>query len=135
MPERKWIHLCVRAPVSAEQRQRLLARCGDSDFKAAFGKRVIHDTLNGLVVFNDQDHRQLFQDCAPLTSRKAKLQVEMARLKYIAPRLRESSAGGERQQGYGAAPAEFISLAERGSEDVHLALDCLYTPPLAISRG
>jgi GTP-binding protein HflX len=35
-------------------------------------------------------------------SREAKLQVEMARLKYIAPRLRESSAGGERQQGYGA---------------------------------
>src|SRR5260370_28409669 len=35
-------------------------------------------------------------------SREAKLQVEMARLKYIAPRLRESSAAGERQQGYGA---------------------------------
>ena len=35
-------------------------------------------------------------------SREAKLQVEMARLKYIAPRLRELSAGGERQQGYGA---------------------------------
>jgi len=29
-------------------------------------------------------------------SREAKLQVEMAQLKYIAPRLRESSAGGER---------------------------------------
>ncbi len=35
-------------------------------------------------------------------TREAKLQVEMARLKYVAPRLRESSAGGERQQGKGA---------------------------------
>ncbi len=36
-------------------------------------------------------------------SREAKLQVEIARLKYIAPRLRESSSGSERQQGVGAA--------------------------------
>ena len=35
-------------------------------------------------------------------TREAKLQVEMARLKYVAPRLRESSSGGERQQGPGA---------------------------------
>ena len=35
-------------------------------------------------------------------TREAKLQVEMARLKYVAPRLRESSGGGERQQGPGA---------------------------------
>ncbi len=35
-------------------------------------------------------------------TREAKLQVEMARLKYVAPRLRESSAGGGRQQGPGA---------------------------------
>jgi GTPase len=34
-------------------------------------------------------------------SRAAKLQVEMARLKYVAPRLRESSAGSGRQQGVG----------------------------------
>ena len=34
-------------------------------------------------------------------SRQAKLQVEIARLKYVSPRLRESS-GGERQQGRGA---------------------------------
>jgi GTPase len=39
-------------------------------------------------------------------SREAKLQVEMARLKYIAPRLRESSAGGERRQGYGAGESD-----------------------------
>jgi len=35
-------------------------------------------------------------------TREARLQVEMARLKYVAPRLRESSAGGGRQQGPGA---------------------------------
>ncbi len=34
-------------------------------------------------------------------SRAAKLQVEMARLKYVAPRLRESTVGGGRQQGVG----------------------------------
>ncbi len=35
-------------------------------------------------------------------TREAKLQVEMARLKYVAPRLRESGGGGERRQGPGA---------------------------------
>jgi len=35
-------------------------------------------------------------------TREAKLQVERARLKYVAPRLRESAAGGGRQQGPGA---------------------------------
>jgi len=35
-------------------------------------------------------------------SREAKLQVEMARLKYVAPRLRESTNGGGRQRGVGA---------------------------------
>jgi len=35
-------------------------------------------------------------------TREAKLQVEMARLKYVAPRLRESTSGGGRQQGPGA---------------------------------
>ena len=35
-------------------------------------------------------------------TREAKLQVEMARLKYVAPRLRESASGGGRQQGKGA---------------------------------
>jgi len=35
-------------------------------------------------------------------TREAKLQVEMARLKYVAPRLRESAGGGGRQQGPGA---------------------------------
>jgi len=35
-------------------------------------------------------------------SREARLQVEIARLNYVAPRLRESSGGSERQQGAGA---------------------------------
>ena len=35
-------------------------------------------------------------------TREAKLQVEMARLKYVAPRMRESSGGAGRQQGPGA---------------------------------
>ncbi len=35
-------------------------------------------------------------------TREAKLQVEMARLKYVAPRMRESATGGGRQQGPGA---------------------------------
>jgi GTPase len=35
-------------------------------------------------------------------SREAKLQVEIARLMYVAPRMRESGGGAERQQGKGA---------------------------------
>jgi GTPase len=49
-------------------------------------------------------------------SRESKLQVEMARLKYIAPRLRESSAGGERQQGYGAGESD-LELDRRKIRD------------------
>ncbi|MDO9057876.1 MAG: GTPase HflX [Bradyrhizobium sp.] len=39
-------------------------------------------------------------------SREAKLQVEIARLKYVSPRLRESSGGGGRQQGPGAGETD-----------------------------
>lgn len=39
-------------------------------------------------------------------SREARLQVEMARLKYVAPRLRESSVGAGRQQGVGAGESD-----------------------------
>jgi GTP-binding protein HflX len=49
-------------------------------------------------------------------SREAKLQVEMAQLKYIAPRLRESSAGGERKQGYGAGESD-LELNRRKIRD------------------
>ena len=40
----------------------------------------------------------------------------MARLKYIAPRLRESSTGGERQQGYGAGESD-LELDRRKIRD------------------
>jgi GTPase len=49
-------------------------------------------------------------------SREAKLQVEIARLKYVAPRLRESSAGGERRQGYGAGESD-LELDRRKIRD------------------
>jgi GTP-binding protein HflX len=49
-------------------------------------------------------------------SREAKLQVEMARLQYIAPRLRESSAAGERRQGYGAGESD-LELNRRKIRD------------------
>lgn len=49
-------------------------------------------------------------------SREAKLQVEMARLKYVAPRLRESSTGRGRQQGAGAGEAD-IELDRRKIRD------------------
>jgi GTP-binding protein HflX len=49
-------------------------------------------------------------------TREAKLQVEMARLKYVAPRMRESSAGGGRQQGPGAGESN-LDLDRRKVRD------------------
>ncbi|MDB5903177.1 MAG: hypothetical protein JWM26_2055 [Betaproteobacteria bacterium] len=49
-------------------------------------------------------------------SREARLQVEMARLKYVAPRLRESSAGPGRQQGAGAGESD-LELDRRKVRD------------------
>jgi GTP-binding protein HflX len=49
-------------------------------------------------------------------SREAKLQVEIARLKYVSPRLRESSGGGGRQQGSGAGEAD-LELDRRKIRD------------------
>ncbi len=49
-------------------------------------------------------------------TREAKLQVEMARLKYVAPRLRESASGGERQQGRGAGESA-LALDRRKVRD------------------
>jgi GTP-binding protein HflX len=48
-------------------------------------------------------------------SREAKLQVEMARLKYVSPRLRESPGGG-RQQGVGAGESD-LELDRRKIRD------------------
>jgi GTP-binding protein HflX len=49
-------------------------------------------------------------------SREARLQVEMARLKYVAPRLRESSVGPGRQQGVGAGESD-LELDRRKIRD------------------
>jgi GTP-binding protein HflX len=49
-------------------------------------------------------------------SREAKLQVELARLKYISPRLREALAGGGRQQGSGAGESD-LELDRRKIRD------------------
>lgn len=49
-------------------------------------------------------------------SREAKLQVEMARLKYVAPRLRESISGGERKRGVGAGESD-LDLDRRKIRD------------------
>ena len=49
-------------------------------------------------------------------SREAKLQVELARLKYVSPRMRESSGGGGRQQGVGAGESD-LELDRRKIRD------------------
>jgi GTP-binding protein HflX len=49
-------------------------------------------------------------------SREAKLQVEIARLKYVSPRLRESSGGDARQQGVGAGESD-LELDRRKIRD------------------
>jgi GTP-binding protein HflX len=49
-------------------------------------------------------------------SREARLQVEIARLNYVAPRLRESPGGKERQRGKGAGEAA-IELDRRKIRD------------------
>ena len=49
-------------------------------------------------------------------TREARLQVEMARLKYVAPRLRESTAGSGRQQGPGAGESD-LDLDRRKIRD------------------
>ena len=49
-------------------------------------------------------------------SREARLQVEMARLQYVFPRLRESSAGSGRQRGVGAGESD-IDLDRRKIRD------------------
>jgi GTP-binding protein HflX len=49
-------------------------------------------------------------------SREARLQVELARLKYVAPRLRESSGGGGRRQGSGSGESD-LELDRRKIRD------------------
>jgi GTPase len=62
-----------------------------SNLERATGVQVLDRT--GVIV--DIFHRHA-------RSREAKMQVEIARLNYLAPRLRESTGGRERQQGRGS---------------------------------
>jgi GTP-binding protein HflX len=75
------------------------------NLERATGARVLDRT--GVIV--DIFHRHA-------RSREAKLQVEIARLNYVAPRLRESSGGKERQRGKGAGEAA-IELDRRKIRD------------------
>jgi GTP-binding protein HflX len=75
------------------------------NLERATGAQVLDRTGVIVEIFHHHAH-----------SREAKLQVEMARLKYMAPRLRESSAGGERQQGYGAGESD-LELDRRKIRD------------------
>jgi len=49
-------------------------------------------------------------------SREARLEVEIARLNYVAPRMRESGSGGERQRGRGAGESQ-LELDRRKIRD------------------
>ena len=71
----------------------------------ATGAQVLDRTSVILEIFHRHAH-----------SREAKLQVEMARLKYVAPRLRESASGGERKRGVGAGESD-LDLDRRNIRD------------------
>jgi GTP-binding protein HflX len=75
------------------------------NLERATGARVLDRT--GVIV--DIFHRHA-------RSREARLQVEIARLTYVAPRLRESPGGKERQRGKGAGEAA-IELDRRKIRD------------------
>jgi GTP-binding protein HflX len=75
------------------------------NLERATGARVLDRT--GLIV--DIFHRHA-------RSREARLEVEIARLTYVAPRLRESPGGKERQRGRGAGEAA-IELDKRKIRD------------------
>jgi GTP-binding protein HflX len=75
------------------------------NLERATGAQVLDRTGVILEIFHRHAH-----------SREAKLQVEMARLKYVSPRLRESSAGGGRQQGSGSGESD-LDLDRRKIRD------------------
>ena len=75
------------------------------NLEKATGAQVIDRT--GVIV--DIFHRHA-------KSREARAQVEIARLTYVAPRLRESTGGAERQQGRGAGESE-LELDRRKIRD------------------
>src|ERR1700726_743787 len=75
------------------------------NLERATGAQVLDRTGVIMEIFHRHAH-----------SREAKLQVEIARLKYVSPRLRESSAGGGRQQGSGAGESD-LDLDRRKIRD------------------
>ncbi len=75
------------------------------NLERATGAQVLDRTGVIMEVFHRHAH-----------SREAKLQVEIARLKYVSPRVRESSAGGGRQQGSGAGESD-LDLNRRKIRD------------------
>src|ERR1700733_8235489 len=74
------------------------------NLEGATGAQVLDRTGVIMEIFHRHAH-----------SREAKLQVEIARLKYVSPRLRESSAG-ERRQGSGAGESD-LDLDRRKIRD------------------
>src|ERR1700726_4507085 len=75
------------------------------NLERATGAQVLDRTGVIMEIFHRHAH-----------SREAKLQVEIARLKYVSPRLRESLAGGGRQQGSGAGESD-LNLDRRKIRD------------------
>jgi len=75
------------------------------NLERATGTKVLDRTGLIVEIFHRHAH-----------SREAKLQVEMAQLKYVSPRLRESSGSGERKQGYGAGESD-LELDRRKIRD------------------
>jgi GTP-binding protein HflX len=73
------------------------------NLEKATGKEVLDRTAVILAIF----HRHA-------RSREARLQVELARLAYLAPRLREGGAGRDRQGG---------GIGSKGAGESHLELD------------
>ncbi len=74
------------------------------NLERATGAQVLDRTGVIMEIFHRHAH-----------SREARLQVEIARLKYVSPRLRESSAG-ERRQGSGAGESD-LDLDRRKIRD------------------
>ena len=95
-PERKPEWVIVDHEISPSQARNL---------ENATGAQVLDRTGVIVEIFHRHAH-----------SREAKLQVEMARLKYVAPRLRESATGGGRQRGVGAGETN-LDLDRRNIRD------------------
>src|ERR1700733_7247104 len=75
------------------------------NLERATGAQVLDRTGVIMEIFHRHAH-----------SREAKLQVEIARLKYVAPRLRESVSGGERKRGVGSGESD-LDLDRRHIRD------------------